>query len=78
MSVTVRWAPTPEGKSFAHGTSTPLAQLGEIFGEPIQLSESDLPILRAMAQVAELYAPFYREVIEVVEKAGSIRIWGSW
>lgn len=77
MSVNLRWRPTEGGKSFRGGTSSDLEVLRETFGDPIVIDESSLPILRAMQRVAT-YKPFYDELIDAVEKAGSITVWGEW
>jgi hypothetical protein len=75
MSVTIFWRPLSKtANHFAGGTSSSLEILNQVFGA--QIGKEDVPALRAMALAAR--DTFYDEVADVVEKTGSIEIWGEF
>lgn len=78
MSVSIRWAATAKGKSFSRGSSTSLGILTQTFGAELEMDESAVPILRAMARADQLGGAFYDEVADAIEAAGAIRVWGVW
>jgi len=72
MSVSVTWRLTKRSNhAFKHGTSSEFDKLCKAFPDRIICSE-DVPILRAMAVVAEPYHAFFEEVADTVEKHGDI------
>jgi hypothetical protein len=77
MSVSIYYRPVSDtGKRFNNGLSKELEKLKAMFGSDLELDESAIPILRAMATAAD--SAFYDEVADKIEKIGSIKIWGVW
>ena len=75
MSVTIHWRPTSDkGKSFDFGTSSELEALRQACGD--RLDERDIVKLRAMSIATR--SKFYDEIADIIEKVGSINVWGEW
>jgi len=75
MSVNIHWRPTSDkGKCFDSGTSSSWDRLQRACGT--KLNESHVPKLRVMAISTD--NEFYNEVADVIEKVGSIEVWGEY
>lgn len=80
MGVSFRWAPSTAGKSLRSGSSSDFEALKAVFGSPPwELTEADLPVLKGMAMVPGFAGVnLYKELLDLVEKHGSIKVWGEW
>ena len=57
------------------GTSSEINAIEKLFGEyPITLDEKQIPQLKAMMVVYEYKPNVYKNIIEAIEKYGSIRL----
>lgn len=71
MSVNFCYRPLKKDRHIPGGTSTDFHALQEIFGSmPVQLTESDVPKLRAMAVVSR--NQFYGYIADAVEQHSGI------
>jgi hypothetical protein len=79
MSVSIVWSPSSAGRYLEHGSNSDYEALGATFGSPPwELQEADAKILRAMGVAAFNKDNVFNVLAKLVEKHGSIKVWGEW
>ena len=74
MTISIYWRPTSTKQHRIGGLSRDYDALRETLG--LQLTESDLPTLRAMHRASG--SQLYEGLIDAIEKAGSVEVFAEY